>query len=49
MDFDTSDNTTLTSLTTTPDNSDDDFKLEISSSNGENIDNQYLVSNLKIV
>ena len=44
------------SLTTTTDNnfdaeidSDSDFELEISSNDGENNDDQYLVSNCKIV
>ena len=55
-DFDGSDDTLLPSLTTTTDNSSDakidsnsDFELKISSYDGENNDDQYLVSNCKFV
>ena len=56
MDFDGSDDTVLHNLTTTTDNnfeaeidSDSDFELGIFSNDGKNNDDQYLVSNCKIV
>ena len=56
MDFNGRDYIMLSSITTTTDNnfeaeidSDSDFELGISSNDGKNNDDQYLVSNCKIV